>query len=138
MSITLTVPLRITVELGAPAADGGQPQYFEADAEAVERPRAEDYANRGGYEPDFLGNGAKVPLPRVTREAEDVLEFDLDGKTEQELRYQHFSVLMSRSRRLCRFSAVNVDGGRSKKVKRSGWKMDPRIPSDAQISKECY
>ena len=38
-------------------------------------------------------------------------------------------VLMSSSRRLCRFSAVNIDGTRAgPKVPRAGWRTDPRIP----------
>jgi len=45
---------------------------------------------------------------------------------------------MSRSRRMCRFSAVNIDGRQSKKKKRVGWRIDPRIPRQAQIREECY
>ncbi len=45
---------------------------------------------------------------------------------------------MSKSRRLCRYSAVNIDGNQSKKAKRAGWRTDPRIPASAQILKECY
>jgi endonuclease G len=45
---------------------------------------------------------------------------------------------MSKSRRLCRYSAVNIDGRRSRKAKRPAWRTDPRIPATAQIAKECY
>src|SRR5258708_17284546 len=45
---------------------------------------------------------------------------------------------MSRSRRMCFFSAVNIDGNLSKKNTRAGWKWDPRIPKAQQIMNECY
>jgi endonuclease G len=79
-----------------------------------------------------------VPLPTVTRGRKDVLTFVQDGKRESELRYEHFSVVMSASRRLCVFSAANVDGAQSKKTKRAPWRTDPRIPKEAQILNECY
>ena len=47
-------------------------------------------------------------------------------------------VLMSRRRRLCLFSAANVDGAQSRKVKRPGWKTDPRLEAGQQIRNECY
>jgi len=67
-----------------------------------------------------------------------VLEFEFDGNTETALDYQHYSVVMSRSRRMCFFSAVNIDGNLSKKSARVRWKWDPRIPKDQQIMNECY
>ncbi len=74
----------------------------------------------------------------MERDADDLLDFDMDGQSETELRYEHYSVVMSRSRRMCFFSAVNIDGNLSKKAKRVGWKWDPRIPRDQQIMNECY
>ena len=100
--------------------------------------RAADLADRKGYQPNFLGTSKKVPLPTVDRDEEDVLEFEVEGETETELRYEHFSVVMSRSRRMCFLSATNIDGKLSKKSKRVQWKLDGRIPTDQQIIKECY
>jgi endonuclease G len=54
------------------------------------------------------------------------------------LKYQHFSVVMSRSRRLCIFSACNIDGGTPRRFKRPSWRLDARIPSSQQIRDECY
>ena len=105
------------------------------DDEAV----AADYRDRGGYQADFLGKGKlEVDLPSVERDADDVLDFEVNGKAETELRYEHYSVVMSRSRRMCFFSAVNIDGNLSKKSTRVGWKWDPRIPKAQQIMNECY
>jgi endonuclease G len=125
-------PRRPLSGIGIGAVDDGS----VAGDEAV----AADYRDRQGYAPTFLGEKKAfvVDLPAVERAADDVLDFKLDGKTETELRYEHYSVVMSRSRRMCFFSAVNIDGGQSKKSKRVGWKWDPRIPRAHQIMNECY
>jgi DNA/RNA endonuclease G (NUC1) len=78
-----------------------------------------------------------VPLPQV-RDDRDVLTFVFDGKKERELKYEHFSVVMSRSRRLCHYSAVNIDGHQTRKAKRPGWRLDPRIDRDQQIHEKVY
>ena len=100
---------------------------------------AEDYRDRDGYQSDFLGRGKmSVDLPSVERDADDLLDFQFNGKTDTVLRYEHYSVMMSRRRRMCFFSAVNIDGNLSKKSARVGWKWDPRIPKAQQIMNECY
>lgn len=143
---TFTVPLTFTVSLGVPAPQSaatprptiawgpdGDTGHDVAEVEGV----ADDYADRTGYDPEFIGR--PVPLPFVTRDADDILDFrGTNGGREKILRYQHFSVQMSRSRRMCLWSAVNIDGGQSRKAKRVGWRRDPRIPADAQILNECY
>jgi endonuclease G len=140
-SASITIPLTITLSLGAPAtpraralpAAMGDTGEIEGE-EAV----AADYRDRAGYDPDFLGDEAQLALPSVARGAADLLEFAFEGRTETELKYEHYSVLMSRSRRMCFFSAVNIDGKLSKKSGRVGWKWDPRIPKAQQIMNECY
>jgi endonuclease G len=77
-------------------------------------------------------------MPAVIRGADDILDFQEDGASKTELRYEHYSVIMSRSRRMCFLSACNIDGNQSKKSARVAWKWDPRIPKDQQIMKECY
>jgi endonuclease G len=94
-----------------------------------------DYVGRAGYVRRFLG--VTVPLP-VVRNAREVLTFRWNGATRRELQYQHFSVVMSRSRRLCFFSAVNIDGKNPRRFKRPAWRLDPRIPAAQQIRGECY
>ena len=114
-------------------ADGGETDLID-ETESV----ASDYRDRGGYDPEFLGSKFVVDLPTVTRHADDVLDFEFDGETQTELRYEHFSVVMSRSRRMCFLSGCNIDGNLSKKSARVRWKGDPRIPKSQQIMKECY
>ncbi len=141
-TLTYLVPLSITVEIGEPQqsvtagtgpCDSG-PEAGEVFVESV----PEDYADREGYDATFLGVGPDVPLPEVTGDPDDVLRFEFEGQQEQVLKYEHFSVLMSASRRLCRFSCVNIDANTPKKMARPGWRTDPRIPADAQIKDQCY
>ena len=144
-----TIPIRIRVEVGTPTAvaDGGPgivkpnpPVQAGSDdtedfEEILEEARPEDYADRLGYNADFLG--FRIELPEVHDDG-DVLRFLIDGKKESELKYQHFSVVMSKSRRICRYSAVNINGGLSRRTSRGPWRYDPRIPTSQQILKECY
>lgn len=99
--------------------------------------RVEDYTEREGYLTAFLGRDFEVPLPEI-KALNDIITFSEQGNIEFVLRYQHFSVVMSASRRMCFWSAVNIDGKTSRRTKRGPWKIDPRIPKEAQIMKECY
>jgi endonuclease G len=144
---SLTIPLTITVTAGGatgtvdltvrpPVPAQILPADGLADEVEGEEGRVEDYRDRTGYRPDFLG--VEVPLPKVEGAAAEILEFEVDGETQTELRYQHYSVVMNEPRRMCFFSAVNINGNLSKKSKRVGWKWDPRIPKSQQIMNECY
>lgn len=146
---SVTIPLTVTVSLGnvpgyasAPRPDRPVPAALIDDhggAVDGDEAVAEDYRDREGYQSDFLGDGKlAVDLPSVDRGADDVLDFQFNGKTDTELRYEHYSVVMNRSRRMCFFSAVNIDGNLSKKSARVGWKWDPRIQKTQQIMNECY
>ena len=108
------------------------------DEDIAEEARPADYSEREGYLASFLGSGFTVKLPDTDAVSDDVLRFIDRGKSETVLRYEHFSVVMSESRRMCLFSAANIDGAASKKTKRMAWRTDPRIPKQAQIMKECY
>jgi len=114
-----------------PKPDAGTPTSFEVFVEGVPA----DYIGRTGYDPRFVG--VDVPLP-VVRNAADVLTFPWNGRQESELKYQHFSVVMSRSRRLCVYSAGNIDGAMPRRFKRPSWRLDARIPVSQQIRDECY
>ena len=142
LTIPLSVSVSVSLDRSALAARSPIRQSvpsrevpdFVEQTEAV----ASDYRDRGGYDPNFLGNRFKVDFPSVTRTAADVLDFEFDGRSETELRYEHFSVVMNRRRRMCFLSACNIDGNQSRKSGRVAWKWDPRIPKEQQIMKECY
>ena len=80
-------------------------QLFEP--EGVRTSEASAFHGREGYDEDFLP-GFGVPLPDTMAIAGDVSPVpESDGSR---LDYEHFSVLMSKSRRLALFSTVNIDG----------------------------
>lgn len=88
-----------------------------------------------GYNPDFLTTA--IPLPEVVGAwADDVAELK-DGGTQ--LKYEHFSVVMSVSRRLAYFVAVNIDGGTLKRpTKGPNWRTDKRLDKSLQTDNELY
>jgi endonuclease G, mitochondrial len=114
---------------------------MESALEGRRRPRVsppEKFADRIGYQQNFLED-FPVSLPTPTGGAgRDVLE--IEGATGNRLDYQHFSVVMSRSRKIAMFVAVNIDGKLSRSIQRENdvWFLDGRIPIDAQIGEELY
>ncbi|MBN1357657.1 DNA/RNA non-specific endonuclease [Candidatus Bathyarchaeota archaeon] len=95
------------------------------------------YENVTGYDPSFLGKD--VPLPKIP----DNLEKDLaplKSGTGNVLKYTHFSIVMSKSRRLAFFTAVNIDGNNFVDVERDRdyWYFDPRIETEYQCGPEIY
>ncbi|MCO6364368.1 DNA/RNA non-specific endonuclease [Paracoccus sp. 08] len=100
--------------------------------------RAETLIDRKGYDSDFLGD-LVVPLPiPAGNQANDVLE--VEGSDGGRLDYTNFSVVMSRSRKIAMFVAVNIDGSTSRSIERGSdkWFLDGRIPIDAQVGEELY
>ncbi|HTV00367.1 MAG TPA: DNA/RNA non-specific endonuclease, partial [Luteitalea sp.] len=102
------------------------------------RPSADGYALRDGYRADFLGPDLLAPLPAIDH-ADDVLSVEWQGQSVQAIPYRHFSVVMSRRRRVCYLSAVNIDGARSvPHLRRRDWRFDPRVPEAQQLSGRVY
>jgi len=95
------------------------------------------FHGRTGYQTNFLDEWA-VPLPATTNVASDVLS--VAGSEAGRLDYEHFSIVMSKSRRLALFTGVNIDGSASVSVPRGGdpWAFDGRIPEDAQAGDALY
>jgi endonuclease G, mitochondrial len=124
------------------------PRVRRPDARpAVETVAASSYANREGFDPSFLGPGLRVDLPVKETAKRDLLRYtDPQGKKRSDLPYTHFSVAMSVKRKLCLWSAVNINGRTSKPDPRPRkWLVDPRIaptaqtlPNDAEPSEDVY
>jgi endonuclease G len=97
-----------------------------------------EYGDRDGYQDDFLGESkdVRVPLPKLRDRAEAA---PVKGGG-IELDYHHFTVVQSRRRRMCFYSACNLHGAKSGKTdKRSDlWRYDPRIATKYQLIDECY
>jgi endonuclease G, mitochondrial len=92
---------------------------------------------RRGFDSTFLK--AYVPLPVLSdkqkRDASRML-----GTTQRVVPYTNFSLVMSASRRLAFFTAVNIDGGKMdlQPRERDRWFFDPRLDKAHQIGGEFY
>jgi endonuclease G len=134
-AVTVTVPVEVTVQVGAPVT-GATATPVAAVVEAPDEEAVQidpDYTNRPGYDPAFLGTGKLgVPLPALAPE--------IAPKASQPLPYFHFSVVMNTERRLAFFTAVNIDGTRDGDPRREPdkWSYDPRLPREQQTGEEAY
>ncbi|MFL5354389.1 DNA/RNA non-specific endonuclease [Archangium sp.] len=163
-AVTWTIPLEVTIRLGAgmPVGIPTRPPTPEPEP----RPTAHDaggagealihidtnYANRRGYDPDFL-KGFHIELPRLSvamrKQAARKLKL-AEGEDPFELKYQHFSLVMNAARRMAFFTACNIDGSTWVSINRTTgdqresaeaaevWFEDPRISPDAQCHQDLY
>ncbi|MBI6566348.1 DNA/RNA non-specific endonuclease [Pseudomonas synxantha] len=108
------------------------PTLLEARTATPRVTAAKDLKNRAGYAHDFLSDFV-VPWPTVG----EPLSSDVQPKR---LDYTHFSITMSRSRRLALYVGVNIDGSKHLDITRSNdtWAYDGRLPLDAQVGEDLY
>lgn len=109
------------------------------EEEAGQRHDAAFFAGRSGYDPAFLAV-APVPLPGVPPVLNLARPEDATDDRPHELRYQHFSVLHSLTRRMPVLAALNIDGEKTRAIKRSNsyWWKDARIPYGVQLGATDY
>ncbi len=143
--VVLSVPIEITLRLGAGARSQPQAPSQNVDRVGVEEKVSIDpnYSNRRGYDDNFLGNvGLSVPLPKLSQtQLKDVaLLLQPQGANRYVLHYHHYSVVMNARRKLAFFTAVNIDGARWQSIKREkdSWYRDPRIAAGAQTGEALY
>ena len=116
-TVSIEVPLRITVSLGVPMLGGiavrpSREAVVTSGLEALRMPFHDtDYASRKGYDALFLNSPKamppiEVPMPAATDTS--VLARLSGGGTV--LHYQNFSICMHAKRRLALFTASNVTG----------------------------
>ncbi|WP_208757124.1 DNA/RNA non-specific endonuclease [Bradyrhizobium nanningense] len=139
MKVDLTVrPFLSDLQFVEPRVGGAGLEAAELEASRrARRSPPERFQGRAGYDVDFLG--FPIPLPDPAKFNRDVLE--IEGSPENRLDYEHFSVVMSKSRRMPMFVGVNIDGEAAVRVVRSPpdkWFYDGRIPDEAQIGEELY
>lgn len=145
-TVTWTIPLNITVSIGQPAqVIAAAPVTAAVPQETEEKVIVDqDYSNRPGYDPDFLGS-ITVPLPTLTEAMKkDTVVVSPEARKHKdpfELTYFHYSVYMNKRRRTAWFSAANIDGKQRPAIgARSGdrWYIDTRIGRDEQMGQEAY
>jgi endonuclease G, mitochondrial len=96
-----------------------------------------NYKNRNGYNANFLEKN--VPLPNISNNLiHDVVK--LKNSNNEELKYTNFSAVMSKSRGLAFYTAVNIDGSKLQQLERNNdvWYYDPRIEREFQYGPELY
>lgn len=89
----------------------------------------------GGYNPNFLAE--RVPPPDLSQET---LADAFQRNGSPVIAYTHFSLVMSKSRRFCRWVAWNIDGGTLKSLSRKGipFVLDPTLPAAVQVGDSLY
>lgn len=147
-SVTITVPLNITVSLGSLGSASAVADVSMRPAVGTTEPGEDllekitpdqNYEGRPGYDPDFLG--FSVPLPKLGPSIRQlaVKVPDTDG---HELKYYHYSVIMNGARRLAFVCAVNFEGEAKVNHPRDKdgdrWFFDPRIRKENQAGEELY
>jgi len=106
------------------------------EIKAIE-PDSHNYENRNGYDVNFLEK--KVPLPSIPDNLKDDV-VKLKNSNSEELKYTNFSVVLSKSRGLAFYTAVNIDGSELQQLERKNdvWYYDPRIERNFQYGPELY
>ena len=153
-----TIPIHVSIRLGNAVAAGAtsstattrrdtSEDEFGDEAVVIDR----KYSNRKGYDPDFLDEH-EVPLPKLTsamKAKTAKLKNPPDGAAKFELKYEHFSLVVNKERRMAWFTASNIDGATWKGINRKTgefesaeatekWFDDPRIDDDAQCNQKDH
>ncbi|MFP7295006.1 DNA/RNA non-specific endonuclease [Bacillus safensis] len=113
-------------------------RHQENEAGVAEDFDIERFESMSGYDPQFLGERYTIAHPTLRADLKsDVAE--LNGGAGNILNYTHFSIIMSKSRRLAFYTVVNIDGMQLKEVGRDdNWRFDPRIDRKYQVGDELY
>lgn len=114
------------------------PARAASRAEAVPEEEARDFRGRDGYDPSFLG--VKVPLPTLDPSIQNRAAPLLRQPNENELKYNHFSVIMDKDRRQPLITAENINGAAYHEIERDNdkWSFDARIAREHQLGNEAY
>jgi endonuclease G len=137
---TWRLPIEVSVRLPVSrppqppaAAAAPAPAAGPGDALSAERTVHIDrnYDNRPGYNSAFV-TGHRIDLPRLSGPQRALAARNVTavaGEDPHELKYQHFSIVLNKKRKLAFFTACNIDGRSSKAVDRRTGAVSPRVPS---------
>ncbi len=157
--VRITIPLEVTVRVGTQMhgvdiatpspAMMVRPLTRGAEAKKLDK----DYSNRRGYEAGHIpGYDIPLPTPKSRGLADGQiapLRATENNAEEGELKYQHFSVVMNRGKRMALFTATNIDGETYLSVDRKTgqvdggaegetWYKDPRISESFWTGQDFY
>jgi endonuclease G len=115
------------------------PEGLEGLEKAGHEPEtpAEEFDGRKGYNTGFF-EGWDIALPLATGTAAADMR-RIGGSTDFELKYMHFSVIMSASRRMPMLTGVNIDASQSRRLPRiDTWSFDGRLDKSDQFGDALY
>jgi endonuclease G len=158
--LKFTIPLEISVRVGSVATSAIAPQ-IKADSIPALQAKAlvrgaesvridADYSNRNGYDADFIP-GLHVPMPQPNADLTKQIG-GLSGNVPNAgsglLIYEHFSLIMNKSKRVAMFTATNIDGetylnvdrgtGEVKGAEGDTWFKEPRISASFYLGQDFY
>lgn len=156
-AVKLTIPLEITVSVGGVSQDSSSavagpaadiPKLLTRGAEAVKVDQ--DYADRRGYSPQFIPD-LEIDLPTTSAKLAAqiaALRPEEPRFADGELKYEHFSLKMNKTKRIAAFTATNIDGRKYLTVDRGTglinnaegevWFKDPRISASFFLDQTFY
>jgi endonuclease G len=140
-------PVRTATQTGTSVVD----VLVEARGTNVRVRPSEDLEGRDGHREDFL-DGLDVPFPTPSTPWQNDLA-PVRGRDDFHLAYRHYSVAISKSRRMALYTIVDIDGAQSRSLKRKDrnwrnpvasspeaaadvWWYDPRIDKAYQLGPE--
>jgi endonuclease G len=156
--LRINVPLEITVRLADATLEGDAqpsapgpvttPRTLTHGAEAVQVDQ--DYSNRAGYAAQFIP-GFEIGLPSLSgalaKQLAPLRDSEPDARA-GELKYEHFSIKLNRSKRIAIFTATNIDGASYLNVDRATgqinssegdtWFKDPRVSASFYLDQSFY
>lgn len=154
--ITLTIPIEVSIRIGGAAAAPQIVADVSAPPKSLTRAAEKlaidvDYANRDGYNAGFV-HGVEFPLPVPTGKlAKQVapLRPGEPAAEQGELKYEHFSIKMNKSKKVALFTATNIDGDSYREIDRGSgmvkdaaegetWYGDPRISASFFLDQTFY
>ena len=152
--VRITIPIEVTVRVGAPGGAAAAMALVGAPAKALQRSAEklqidDDYSNRTGYKPDFIP-GVQIPLPEPNAKLAKQVAALRPGEPNAasgELKYEHFSLKLNKSKKMAIFTATNIDGEtylevdrKTGKVKAEAetWFSDPRVSESFFLDQSFY
>ena len=156
-SVRITIPLEISVRLGGSTS--------VASVETVKRPEPRgklltragealkidtDYATRSGYQAAFV-EGEMIALPELNSTLKKSIAPLRNGEANAAsglLNYEHFSLVLHKTRRMAIYTATNIDGATYLSVDRKTgvandaeaekWFKDMRVSDAYTLNQEFY
>jgi endonuclease G len=156
--IKVTIPIEVSIRVGGAAAAAGLataavpavlPKTLTRSAEKIAIDV--DYSNRHGYKANFV-HGVDFPLPvptgKLAKQVAPLRPTEADAES-GELKYEHFSIKMNKSKKVALFTATNIDGNTYLNIDRGTgqvkdaaegetWYSDPRISASFFIDQTFY